>query len=241
MKTQELHPGQYPVDEAGRRAKARANRAMFDGIATRYDVLNRLMSLGLDGHWRRRLADLCILTPGARCLDLCCGTGDVARELLRRGARVAALDASAGMLTAAQRKAENIMLVRGDALALPFATDAFDAVTIAFGNRNVASLETLYAEMRRVVKPGGRVVSLEISRPAHPALDSLFFLYFSRLPALFARLLGADPAAYHYLPESVRRYPSSDRVADIMRAAGLREVHYERHLGGVVVLHRGVK
>lgn len=231
---------QYPATDAGRREKARTNRAMFDAIAYRYDLLNRVMSLGMDRGWRRRLAALCDIGPGARCLDLCCGTGDVSRELARRGARVIGLDASGLMLAAArERVGREIALVQGDALALPFPAGQFDAVTIAFGNRNVASLDTLYAEMRRVAVPGGRIVSLEISRPTAPWLAQLFFRYFFRVPALCARLLGADQAAYRYLPESVRRYPDPTKVADIMRRAGLRDVRYYTLLGGIIVLHVG--
>lgn len=222
--------------------KARANRAMFDGIAPRYDLLNRLVSLGLDQRWRRRLVDLCEISAGSRCLDLCCGTGDVTRELARRGASAVGLDASARMLAVASaRLGQEIVFVQGDALCLPFPNNTFDAITIAFGNRNVASLELLYAEMRRVAKPGGRVVSLEISRPPSRLLAAPFFLYFSYLPALLARLCGADPAAYTYLPASVRQYPSAVAVAKIMRGAGLREVCCHTHLGGIIAIHRGVK
>ncbi|MHB9024327.1 MAG: ubiquinone/menaquinone biosynthesis methyltransferase [Armatimonadota bacterium] len=236
-KTQQL---QYPNTSEGRAAKAQANRAMFDGIAHRYDLLNRVMSLGLDRRWRRRLGDLCDIGPGSRCLDLCCGTGDVARELAWRGASVAGLDASEKMLTvAAARSDATISYMQGDALNLPFAEGSFDAVTIAFGNRNVASLSTLFAEMRRVAKPGGRIVSLEINRPSSPLLYAAFFCYFSYLPALLARLLGADPAAYRYLPESVRQYPSPPEVAEIMRNVGLQDVRVETHLGGIIVFHTG--
>jgi len=233
---------QYPASEEGRQRKARANRAMFDGIAHRYDLLNRLVSLGLDACWRRRLVDLCAVGEGCRCLDLCCGTGDVTHELARRGAQAIGLDASGRMLAVAQaRKAHGMTFVQGDALALPFPDATFDAITIAFGNRNVASLETLYTEMRRVAKPGGHIASLEISRPPSTLLALPFFLYFSLLPAILARLCGADPAAYHYLPESVKQYPSAERVAEIMRNAGLREVRYHAHFGGIIALHVGVK
>ncbi|MHB9130579.1 MAG: ubiquinone/menaquinone biosynthesis methyltransferase [Armatimonadota bacterium] len=236
---------QYPTTAEGRAEKARANRAMFDGIAARYDLLNRVMSLGLDRHWRRRLVDLCEIAPGAHCLDLCCGTGDVTRELSRRGAHAIGLDASHNMLTMAQQQPWTSdfgpwTYTQGDALSLPFPDHSFDAITIAFGNRNVASLEALYREMCRVAKPGGRVVSLEINRPSSPALNGLFFLYFAHLPALFARFLGADPSAYTYLPESVRRYPAPESVAEIMRNVGLQEVTFERHMGGIIVLHRGI-
>jgi len=213
---------------------------MFDGIAARYDLLNRLMSLGLDAHWRRLLVDCCAVAPGMRCLDLCCGTGAVMREFARRGVRVVGVDASARMLAVArQTLGEESDLVQGDALRLPFPADTFDAVTIAFGNRNVANLPALYAEMRRVARPGSRVASLEISRPAWPLLNGLFFLYFSHLPALLARLLGADPSAYRYLPASVRQYPTPDAVAAIMRDTGLRDVQQHASLGGIVVIHHG--
>lgn len=230
---------QYPDTDDARAEKARINRAMFDGIAHRYDLLNRVMSLGLDARWRRRLVALCQVGPGNRCLDLCCGTGAVTRLLAETGAEAIGLDASAGMLEIArQRGAAGYR--QGDALTLPFPAASFDAVTIAFGNRNVASLEMLYAEMRRVARPGGRVVSLEINRPASPVLAALFFFYFSRLPALAARLLRTDPAAYRYLPESVRRYPTPERVAEIMRAAGMETVVIEKHLAGAIVLHLGI-
>ncbi|HEX2952314.1 MAG TPA: bifunctional demethylmenaquinone methyltransferase/2-methoxy-6-polyprenyl-1,4-benzoquinol methylase UbiE [Armatimonadota bacterium] len=232
---------QYPASEEGRREKSRTNRAMFDAIAQRYDVLNRIMSLGLDVRWRRRLVEWCTVGKGMKCLDLCCGTGDVTRELPRHGAQVTGLDASEHMLAIARsRETPGVHYVQGDALNLPFPDDSFDAVTIAFGNRNVASLEMLYAEMRRVAKPGGRVVSLEINRPANRLFAACFFFYFTHIPPLIARLFGANPSAYHYLPESVRHYPSPHTVAEIMQHAGFHDVAIERHLGGVFVLHRGL-
>jgi demethylmenaquinone methyltransferase/2-methoxy-6-polyprenyl-1,4-benzoquinol methylase len=229
---------QYPASEAARMEKARVNRAMFDRIAQRYDVLNGLVSLGLDAGWRQRLAAQCAVGPGARCLDLCTGTGAVARVLARAGADVVGLDASAEMLALAATR--GVACVRGDALRLPFPDQTFDAVTIAFGNRNVASLEGLYAEMRRVAKPGGRVVSLEINRPPSALLARLFFLYFANVPRLLARLVGVDPGAYAYLADSVRRYPDAGTVAAIMTAAGLREITIDRLFGGIAVIHRGV-
>lgn len=232
---------QYPSSMEEQREKARTNRAMFDAIARRYDLLNRLISLGLDARWRARIVDLCALPDGARCLDLCCGTGDVTRALARRGAQAIGLDASAEMLAVARaRSGHGITFVQGDALQLPFPDDTFDAVTIAFGNRNVASLEQLYAEMRRVARPHGRVVSLEINRPVSPLIAWGFFLYFSHLPPLLARLVGVDPAAYRYLSASVRSYPTAQAVADIMRQAGLRDIRVESHLAGAIVLHQGI-
>jgi demethylmenaquinone methyltransferase/2-methoxy-6-polyprenyl-1,4-benzoquinol methylase len=231
---------QYPSTPEAQQAKAAANRAMFDAIAHRYDTLNRLMSLGLDARWRRAQVALCALAPGMTALDLCCGTGDVARALAAAGAAVTGLDASGNMLDVARGRGTGIDYVQGDALRTPFADDSFDAVTIAFGNRNVASLPALYAEMRRVAKPGGRIVSLEITGPTVPVLRQAFFLYFTHVPPLLARLLGADPGAYTYLPDSVRRYPDAATVAGIMRDAGLREVTIHPRMFGTVVLHRGI-
>lgn len=232
----------YPTTEQERHAKARANRTMFDAIAGRYDLLNRLMSLGLDQHWRDRLAALVAAGPGVRCLDLACGTGDVMRALTRRGAMVTGLDASAAMVAVARgRLGEGVRLVQGDALCLPYADGSFDAVTMAFGNRNVASLETLFSEMARVVVPGGRVATLEISQPALPLLRFFFFLYFGHVPALLARLLGADPAAYRYLPDSVLRYPAPEVVAELMHEAGLGNVRVYTAMGGAIAWHVGDK
>jgi demethylmenaquinone methyltransferase/2-methoxy-6-polyprenyl-1,4-benzoquinol methylase len=233
-------PEQYPTTEAGRREKAQRNRLMFDRIARRYDLLNRLISLGMDARWRRVLVRRCALAPGMRVLDLCTGTGDVARALARSGAEVIGLDASGEMLAMARAREDGLTYVQGDALALPFPDGTFDAVTIAFGNRNVASLDRLYAEMRRVAKPGGRVVSLEINRPPFRPLAGLFFLYFTQVPQLLARCCGVDPGAYAYLAESVRQYPDADTVAGIMTAAGLREISIDRLMGGIAVIHRGI-
>jgi demethylmenaquinone methyltransferase/2-methoxy-6-polyprenyl-1,4-benzoquinol methylase len=233
---------QYPTTQHGRQAKARANRAMFDAIARRYDSLNGLMSLGLDRGWRRRLVNLCALAPGDRCLDLCCGTGAVTRELARLGAWTVGVDASAEMLAIAHGvPAVGVQFVQGDALQLPFPPAAFDVVTIAFGNRNVANLAALFAEMARVCKPGGRIVSLEISPPPAPLWRGLFFAYFTRGPIWLARLLGADPSAYRYLAESVRAYPNPHAVAALMTEAGLTAVEVHCALGGALAWHRGVK
>jgi len=232
---------QFPTTPEGRNEKACANRAMFDRIAPRYDLLNRVISLGIDQRWRRRLVALCEIAQGACCLDLCCGTGDVTRMLARQGAQVVGLDASENMLAIARAHGgDGISYAQGDALSLPYPDASFDAVTIAFGNRNVAGLDLLYREMRRVTKPGGRVVSLEINRPSSALFAGLFFLYFTHIPVLLARLFGAEATAYRYLPVSVRRYPSPEQVAEIMRASGLYAVEFERHLGGIFVLHRGI-
>lgn len=233
---------QYPDDEAAQQKKARDNREMFEAIAARYDLLNGLLSFGLDHRWRRRMIDLCRLQPGMSLLDLCCGTGDVTREAARRGATATGLDASEAMLEVARKKSPStIEYIAGDALRLPFADNSFDAVTIAFGNRNVASLSKLYSEMARVAKSGGIVASLEITAPINPLLRTLFFSYFRNIPPLMARLLRVDVAAYKYLPASVAVYPTAEAVGDIMRQAGLRDVVFERHMTGAINIHYGVK
>ena len=233
---------QYPSSEEGQRAKARDNEAMFDRIAHRYDVLNRLISFGLDARWRRRMVDLCLLGEGMESLDLCCGTGDVTRECHRRGARASGVDASEAMLAVARRRSSSdITYLHGDALALPFADATFDAVTIAFGNRNVASLPKLYGEMARVTRAGGRVASLEITAPTPRWLSALFFAYFGNVPPLLARLLCVDLTAYQYLPASVALYPPAETVTAIMQQAGLRDIHCERHLAGSITIHCGVR
>lgn len=233
---------QYPDDEIAQQKKARDNREMFEAIAPRYDMLNNLLSFGLESRWRRRLIDLCQLQSGNDLLDLCCGTGDVTREAARRGATVIGLDASEAMLDVARKNSPAaITYLMGDALSLPFCDNSFDAVTIAFGNRNVVSLCRLYSEMTRVAKSGGRVVSLEITSPANPLLRALFFSYFRTIPPLAARLARVDVAAYQYLPASVAVYPASEAVSEIMRQAGLHDVTFEHHLAGAITIHSGCK
>jgi len=234
-------PSSDSPTRAEQQEQASSNRAMFDVVAPHYDLLNRLMSLGMDARWRRTLVELSEVTPGCRALDLCCGTGAVTRELSERGAQTVGLDASAQMLAVAQHQKGPIAYVQGDALNTPFPDCTFDIVTIAFGNRNVASLPALFQEMWRIAKPGGRVASLEITGPTSPWLRRLFFLYFAYLPPLMARLLGADLRAYNYLPDSVRRYPEPNAIASLMCDAGLRDVAIHQLLAGAVVIHRGIR
>ena len=211
-------------------------RAMFDRIAPVYDVMNRVMTVGLDQRWRR-LTVQSVVRPGDRVLDACCGTGDLAVAARAAGGDVVGLDFSERMLERARLKDETVEWVRGDLLALPFEDASFDAATVGFGVRNVADLEQGLAELRRVLRPGGRVGVLEITRPR--GLLRLFFrLWFDVLIPLAGKILPGGKA-YTYLPASVRRFPGPDDLAALLRAQGFADVTYRRLAGGIVALHTG--
>jgi demethylmenaquinone methyltransferase / 2-methoxy-6-polyprenyl-1,4-benzoquinol methylase len=211
-------------------------RAMFDRIAPVYDAMNRVFTMGLDGRWRR-LAAAAVVTPGDRVLDAACGTGDLALADRKAGGEVTGLDFSERMLERARRKSDRIEWVRGDALALPFDDASFDAATIGFGIRNVDNLDTGLRELARVVRPGGRLAVLEITRPTG-VLRPFFRLWFDVLIPLAGKLLPGG-AAYTYLPASVRRFPGPDDLADALRRAGFADVSYRLLAGGIVSLHVG--
>ncbi|HXF98967.1 MAG TPA: class I SAM-dependent methyltransferase [Gaiellaceae bacterium] len=215
-----------------------AVRRMFDRIAPVYDAMNRLMTAGLDRRWRR-LAAREAVWPGDRVLDACCGTGDLALEAERRGGRVVGLDLSQRMLERAKRKSGTIEWVQGDVLALPFADASFDAVTVGFGVRNLADLDAGLRELRRVLRPGGRLAVLEITRP-RGLLRPFFRLWFDALVPLAGRLLPGGEA-YAYLPASVRRFPGPDDLSRLLERAGLRDVRYRLLGGGIVALHTAVR
>ena len=227
-------------------------RDMFGRIAGRYDLMNRLMTAGLDGRWRRLAAGEACLTPGDRALDVCCGTGDLTLALASTSADVAVvgLDFSEPMLAVARAKASRRHrrgadgtapdFVAGDLLALPFADDEFVAVTVAFGVRNVPDLPRAFAEMARVARPGGRVVCLEITTPP-PGLGRRFHeVWFERCVPLLGRLVAGEGSAYRYLPASVRSFPEPRVLAGIMTEAGLCGVRFRRLGFGIVALHVGV-
>lgn len=210
---------------------------MFDRIAPVYDVMNRVMTGGLDLRWRR-LAAAAAVTPGDRVLDAACGTGDLALADLRAGAEsVTGLDFSKRMLERAARKGASIDWVEGDLLALPFADGTFDAATIGFGIRNVADLELGLRELRRVLRPGGRLAVLEITRP-RGALRPFFALWFDRVVPLLGRLVPGG-AAYAYLPASVARFPAAEELALLLRRVGFADVGFRLLAGSIVALHTG--
>ncbi len=216
-------------------------RAMFDRIAGFYDLMNSVMTAGLHHRWRARAVDLANVGPGSRVLDVATGTGDLAIALARRvgpGGTTVACDFSEVMLELARRKAPGIEFTWGDALALDYADDAFDAATVGFGARNFDDLERGVAEMTRVVRPGGRVVILEITTPTKPPLSTFFRVWFDRLVPALGRLAG-DPEAYGYLPSSVKRFPGAAELAAIMHRAGLRNVRYVLTAGGIIAIHVG--
>jgi demethylmenaquinone methyltransferase / 2-methoxy-6-polyprenyl-1,4-benzoquinol methylase len=223
-------------------------RTMFDRIAGIYDRMNRTMTAGLDRGWRERAADRAEVGAGASALDACCGTGDLALELARRvgpEGTVVGCDFSAPMLELARRKAAEDRLgwVRfewADALDLPYEDASFDAVTVGFGVRNFADLERGLAELARVLRPGGRLVILEITQPRRPPLRWFFSLWFDRVvPALGA--LAGDRDAYAYLPESVKRFPGPEPLAAMVAGAGLARIRYVILAGGIIAIHSGVR
>ena len=210
---------------------------MFDRIAPVYDVMNHVMTAGLDVRWRR-LAAASAVRGGDRVLDAACGTGDLAIADLKAGAgKVTGLDFSAKMLERARVKSTAIEWLQGDMLALPFADETFDAATVGFGVRNVENLELGLSELRRVLRPGGRLAILEITQP-RGALRPFYSLWFDRAVPLLGKVLpGGD--AYTYLPASVKRFPTAERLADMLREAGFGDVRFKLMGGSIVALHTG--
>jgi demethylmenaquinone methyltransferase/2-methoxy-6-polyprenyl-1,4-benzoquinol methylase len=207
---------------------------MFDRIAPVYDLMNRAMTAGLDGRWRRITAES-VVKPGDAVLDACCGTGDLGIAAARAGGHVTGLDFSERMIERARRKAPQIEWMNGDMLALPFADATFDAATVGFGVRNVDDLERALLELRRVLRPGGRLGILEITRP-RGLLRPFYKLWFDGVVPLLGKLLPGG-AAYTYLPASVRRFPGPAELAAVIAGAGFGDVRYRTFAGGIVALH----
>jgi demethylmenaquinone methyltransferase / 2-methoxy-6-polyprenyl-1,4-benzoquinol methylase len=210
-------------------------RAMFDRIAGVYDLMNTVMTAGLHHRWRARAVDLARVGPGDPALDVATGTGDLAIELARRGAEVVGSDFSEGMLARAREKDPSIRWEHADAMALPYADDSFAAATVGFGARNFGDLAQGLREMARVVRPGGRVVVLEITTPQKPPLSTFFSVWFDRI----VPLLGRFDEAYTYLPSSVKRFPGPERLAGMLAEAGCRDVRWILTAGGIIALHHG--
>jgi demethylmenaquinone methyltransferase / 2-methoxy-6-polyprenyl-1,4-benzoquinol methylase len=219
---------------------------LFDRIVPRYDLMNRLMTGGLDRRWREAAAIEAAPSPAGPLLDICCGTGDLTLCLQRRypASRVTGLDFSAAMLARAREKAVasgagQIEFVRGDVMSLPFEDDSFSAATVGWGLRNVADLGRALSELRRVVRPRGRVVALEATRPPGTPGRCFHALWLRRVVPLLGRCVAGEHEAYSYLPESVRSFPSAEGLAEIMAAAGLERVRFRRFGLGAMALHVG--
>lgn len=246
--------GSFPQDAS---PEPRRVREMFDRIAHSYDCLNDLMTVGLHHHWREIGVMLAGVREGGSALDVCCGTGDFAFALRRAvgpTGRVVGLDVSEEMLRVARQKCGRNQLyvefVKGDVLDLPFPDGAtpgpqggpvgFDACTVGFGVRNVCDVGQAFAEMRRVCRPGGKVVCLEITQPRIPVFRGFYRLWFDHAVPWLGRIAARDEAAYRYLPASVQRFPDPDKLKVIMEQAGLKNVRYEILAGGIIAIHHGL-
>lgn len=223
---------------------------MFSAIASRYDLLNHVLSFGLDFGWRRKVAEETGTIQCRRILDVCTGTGDMAIELCRfwRGkAHIDGLDFSHELLEVARRKIRKTKLVdmitlrEGNAEELPYQDEQFDAITITFGLRNINDRLRALREFYRVAKPGGCFVCLEFSQPRNPFFSEIYSVYLLKLVPLVSRLLGANPGAYKYLGETIKDFPPPSDLARLISTAGWSEITFRTLAGGIVALHRGVK
>jgi len=224
--------------------EASAVREMFETVAPRYDMLNRVLSLGIDRSWRRRVVELLNLREEDRALDLCCGTGDLALEIANHATCVAC-DFTWNMLTRARAKSEasgaRLAVTAADTLSLPFPDDAFDAATIAFGIRNLADMNRGLREIRRVLKPGGTIAILEFSHPHRFWLRLPYRFYLNVVLPRLGDVLSRRGEAYRYLAESIMGFPEPERLAELMNGSGFHEAVFERLSGGIVAIHRAVK
>ena len=215
--------------------------AMFDGVASRYDRTNTILSFGRDRSWRRATRAALDLKPRDRCLDLAAGTGVSTQELARSGAYAVGLDISLGMLRQGRQARPEVPLLAGDALALPFPDRSFDAVTISFGLRNIVDTAGALREMARVTRPGGRLVVCEFSAPVNAAFRTVYLGYLMRALPAVARRVSSNPDAYVYLAESIRAWPDQAGLAAAVASAGWRDVGWQNLTGGVVALHRATR
>ena len=230
--------------------KRRYVRSLFATIADRYDFITVILSFGRDRAWKRRLARDARLQPGERAIDLACGTGDIAFELSRRGATVTGLDVTRRMIELARVKATHAKaagecpipaFVVGDMMALPFEAASTDVITTGYGLRNVPGLDAAVDEIARVLKPGGRLLSLDFNRPESPSLRTAFLAYLTAAGSTLGWVLHRDPDTYRYIPESIRRYPGATGIADLLRAHGFEQVQIVPLFLGFMTLHVAVK
>ena len=243
----QTHFGFQTVDEQEKAARV---RGVFDSVASRYDLMNDLMSLGMHRLWKRLAVFIAGARPGDRVLDLAGGSGDLTRLLSRDvGAQgeVVILDINRSMLDVGRDRLldagalDNVRFVQADAESLPFPDRSFNLVTMAFGLRNVTRKERALAEMHRVLKPGGTAHVLEFSQVASPVLSKIYDAYSFKLLPRLGQLIARDEASYRYLAESIRMHPPQEELAAMMRAAGLERCRYLNLLGGVVALHSGMR
>ena len=225
--------------------KARYVRGMFSRIAARYDLMNVIMSFGQDEFWRRYTVRQARPKPGGLALDVATGTGKIAQRLARAGARAVGIDFAVGMMAQGRSDGvglkEPVYFAGADALRLPFADDTFDCVTTGFAMRNVTDVGAAFKEMRRVVKPGGRVVCLEVGRPKWAPARMFHAFHTRKMLPFLGGIVTGDSDAYAYLPSSMRAFPPPEELAHIMRAAGLRNVRFRQLTFGAVAVHTGVK
>lgn len=214
---------------------------MFDDVAPRYDLVNDVLSLGQARGWRRVTVDAVAAKPGQRVLDLAAGTGTSSEPYADAGVRVVACDFSLGMLRVGKRRRPDIDFVAGDAIALPFADNSFDASTISFGLRNVNEPRKAIAEMLRVTRPGGTLVITEFSQPVFAPFRTVYTEYLMRALPAVARTVSSNPDAYVYLAESIRAWPNQDELAAWIRESGWTNVEYRNLTGGIVAVHRATK
>jgi len=218
-------------------AKRQYVRTLFATIADRYDLITALLSYGQDARWKRRLVALAEVRRGERALDLASGTGDIAFAVAARGGKAVGLDITHRMLQLARAKSHAAPFVTGDMAALPFASGSFDLVTTGYGLRNVPDLQTAIDEIARVLKPGGRMLSLDFNKPQNAIVRGVYLIYLTAVGALLGWVLHGDPDTYRYIPASIRRYPGAQGVADRLAAQGFDQVTVVPLLFGLMTLH----